>query len=199
MPTQKSARKWRCNLSRLLAWKITKDIHSCKPASLNCPLSFEPPTSPSFSSSPTKIFHDITDSTGLIITCCLTMTHQTTHQSAIDSWYHMSLSELVEGTGSELSSWLQLQKKKEKSQSFACLSATLCWTAKCGQNHISTWHVNEWQETNNATRKAVNYQWPCQFLSSTLAWQLLKLIFSNDQLYNLTSERLRWSMIVDTW
>ena len=34
-PTQKSARKWHCDLSRLLAWKITKDIHSCKPASLN--------------------------------------------------------------------------------------------------------------------------------------------------------------------
>ena len=36
-PTQKSARKWRCDLSQLLAQKITKDIHSCKPASLNCP------------------------------------------------------------------------------------------------------------------------------------------------------------------
>ena len=36
-PTQKSARKWRCDLSRLLARKITKGIHSCKPASLNCP------------------------------------------------------------------------------------------------------------------------------------------------------------------
>ena len=34
-PTQKSARKWCCDLSRLLARKITKDIHSCKPASLN--------------------------------------------------------------------------------------------------------------------------------------------------------------------
>ena len=33
--TQKSARKWRCDLSRLLARKITKGIHSCKPASLN--------------------------------------------------------------------------------------------------------------------------------------------------------------------
>ena len=28
-PTQKSARKWRCDLSWLLAWKITKGIHSC--------------------------------------------------------------------------------------------------------------------------------------------------------------------------
>ena len=37
-PTQKSAQKWCCNLSRLLAWKITKGIHSCKPASLNGPL-----------------------------------------------------------------------------------------------------------------------------------------------------------------
>ena len=36
-PTQKSARKWRCNLSRLLARKITKGIHSCKPASQNHP------------------------------------------------------------------------------------------------------------------------------------------------------------------
>ena len=36
-PTQKSARKWRCDLSRLLARKITKGIHSCKPASLNHP------------------------------------------------------------------------------------------------------------------------------------------------------------------
>ena len=35
-PTQKSARKWRCDISRLLAQKITKGIHSCKPASLNC-------------------------------------------------------------------------------------------------------------------------------------------------------------------
>ena len=34
MPPQKSAWKWRCNLSRLLAWKITKGIHLCKPASL---------------------------------------------------------------------------------------------------------------------------------------------------------------------
>ena len=38
MPTQKSARKWRCDLSQLLARKITKGIHSCKPASLNCPI-----------------------------------------------------------------------------------------------------------------------------------------------------------------
>ena len=37
-PTQKSARKWRCDLSRLLAQKITKGIHSCKPASLNRPI-----------------------------------------------------------------------------------------------------------------------------------------------------------------
>ena len=36
-PTQKSARRWRCDLSRLLARKITKGIHSCKPASLNRP------------------------------------------------------------------------------------------------------------------------------------------------------------------
>ena len=34
-PTQKSARKWRCDLSRLLARKITKGIYSFKPASLN--------------------------------------------------------------------------------------------------------------------------------------------------------------------
>ena len=34
-PTQKLAQKWCCNLSRLFAWKITKGIHSCKPASLN--------------------------------------------------------------------------------------------------------------------------------------------------------------------
>ena len=27
-----------CNLSRLLALKITKGIHTCKPVSLNCPL-----------------------------------------------------------------------------------------------------------------------------------------------------------------
>ena len=37
-PTQKSAWKWCCDPSRLLAWKITKGIHSCKPASLNCPV-----------------------------------------------------------------------------------------------------------------------------------------------------------------
>ena len=37
-PTQKSARKWRCDLSRLLTRKITKGIHSCKPASLNRPI-----------------------------------------------------------------------------------------------------------------------------------------------------------------
>ena len=37
-PTQKSARKCRCDLSRLLARKITKGIHSCEPASLNRPL-----------------------------------------------------------------------------------------------------------------------------------------------------------------
>ena len=37
-PTQKSARKWRCDLSRLLARKITKGIHLCKPASLNHPI-----------------------------------------------------------------------------------------------------------------------------------------------------------------
>ena len=37
-PTQKLARKWCCNLSRLLAWKITKGIHSCKPALLNRPI-----------------------------------------------------------------------------------------------------------------------------------------------------------------
>ena len=44
MPTQKSAQKWRYNLSRLLAWKITKSIHLCKPASLNCPV-LQMPTS----------------------------------------------------------------------------------------------------------------------------------------------------------
>ena len=38
MPTQKSARKWRCDLSQLLVWKITKGIHSCKPVSLNRPI-----------------------------------------------------------------------------------------------------------------------------------------------------------------
>ena len=38
-PTQKSAQKWRCDLSRLLAQRITKGIHLCKPASLNRPIS----------------------------------------------------------------------------------------------------------------------------------------------------------------
>ena len=38
MPTQKLARKWRCDLSWPLARKITKGIHPCKPASLNCPI-----------------------------------------------------------------------------------------------------------------------------------------------------------------
>ena len=38
MPTQKSAQKWCCDLSWLLARKITKGIHLCKPASLNCPI-----------------------------------------------------------------------------------------------------------------------------------------------------------------
>ena len=38
MPTQKSAWKWCCHLSWLLVWKITKGIHSCKPASLNRPI-----------------------------------------------------------------------------------------------------------------------------------------------------------------
>ena len=37
MPTQKSARKWRCDLSWLLAQKITKGMHSCRPASQNRP------------------------------------------------------------------------------------------------------------------------------------------------------------------
>ena len=37
-PTQKSARKWRCDLSRLLVRKITKRIHSSKQASLNRPI-----------------------------------------------------------------------------------------------------------------------------------------------------------------
>ena len=37
-PTQKSAQKWCCNLSWLLVQKITKGIHLCKPASLNCPI-----------------------------------------------------------------------------------------------------------------------------------------------------------------
>ena len=36
-PTQKSSQKWRCDLSRLLAQKITNGIHSCIPASLNRP------------------------------------------------------------------------------------------------------------------------------------------------------------------
>ena len=36
--TQKSTQKWCCDLSRLPAQKITKGIHSCKPASLNCPI-----------------------------------------------------------------------------------------------------------------------------------------------------------------
>ena len=40
-PTQKSAQKWCCGLSRLLVQKITKDIHSCKPASLNRPIVIE--------------------------------------------------------------------------------------------------------------------------------------------------------------
>ena len=40
MPTQKSARKWRCDLSQLLAQKITKGIHTCKPASLHRPTQF---------------------------------------------------------------------------------------------------------------------------------------------------------------
>ena len=38
MPAQKSAWKWHYDFSRLLAWKITKGIHSCKPASLNHPV-----------------------------------------------------------------------------------------------------------------------------------------------------------------
>ena len=38
MPIQESARKWRYNLSRLLARKTTKGIYSCKPASLNRPI-----------------------------------------------------------------------------------------------------------------------------------------------------------------
>ena len=38
MPTQKSAWKWCYDLSRLLARKITKGIHLCKPASLNHPM-----------------------------------------------------------------------------------------------------------------------------------------------------------------
>ena len=39
-PTQKSARKWRCDLSRLLAQKITKGIYLCKAASLNHPIGY---------------------------------------------------------------------------------------------------------------------------------------------------------------
>ena len=35
-PLQKAAWKWRCCLSQLLVWKITKGIQLCKPASLNC-------------------------------------------------------------------------------------------------------------------------------------------------------------------
>ena len=42
MPTQKSAWKWRCNLSWPFAQKITKGIHSCKPASQNRPNSLLP-------------------------------------------------------------------------------------------------------------------------------------------------------------
>ena len=45
-PIQKSARKWRCDLSRLLEQKITKGIHSCKPDSLNCPKDTESSFSP---------------------------------------------------------------------------------------------------------------------------------------------------------
>ena len=37
-PTQKSAWKWCCDPSRLFARRITKGIHSRKPASLNCPI-----------------------------------------------------------------------------------------------------------------------------------------------------------------
>ena len=37
-PPRRSARKWRCDLSRLLARKITKGTHSCKPASLYRPI-----------------------------------------------------------------------------------------------------------------------------------------------------------------
>ena len=40
MPTQKSAQKWHCDLSRLLAQKITNGIHSCKPASPNRPIHY---------------------------------------------------------------------------------------------------------------------------------------------------------------
>ena len=35
MPTWKLAQKWCCDLLRLLAQKISRGIHSCKPASLN--------------------------------------------------------------------------------------------------------------------------------------------------------------------
>ena len=38
-PTHNLAQKWRCDLSQLLAWKITKGIHACKPSSLNRPIS----------------------------------------------------------------------------------------------------------------------------------------------------------------
>ena len=38
VPTQKLAWKWCCDFPWLLAWKITKSIHSCKPASLNRPI-----------------------------------------------------------------------------------------------------------------------------------------------------------------
>ena len=37
-PTQKLARKWRCDLLQHLVWKITKGIHLCKWASLNSPI-----------------------------------------------------------------------------------------------------------------------------------------------------------------
>ena len=37
-PTQKSVRKWHCDLLQHLAQKITKGTHLCKPASLNCPI-----------------------------------------------------------------------------------------------------------------------------------------------------------------
>ena len=37
-PSQKSARKGHCDLSRLLAREVTKGIRSCKPASLNRPI-----------------------------------------------------------------------------------------------------------------------------------------------------------------
>ena len=38
LPTHNLARKWCCDLLRLLARKITNSIHSCKPASLNHPI-----------------------------------------------------------------------------------------------------------------------------------------------------------------